>query len=46
MKKIRPDCNLAIVMGKSVERFKMKLKEEINGGRKKKAEEETTEERI
>jgi len=45
IKKIKPDSNLSIVMSKSVERFKNKLKEETNPNRKRKSVQETPEER-
>ena len=36
IKKIKPDSNLSIVMSKSVERFKNKIKEEANLSKKRK----------
>lgn len=36
IKKIKAESNLSIVMSKSVERFKNKIKEDMNSSKKKK----------
>lgn len=45
IKKIKADSNLSIVMSKSIERFKNKIKEEMNSSKKKKDLSENPEER-
>jgi hypothetical protein len=45
MKKIKADSNLSIVMSKSIERFKNKIKDEMNTSKNKKDSLENPEER-